>query len=263
MKKDIAIALLPLLLSCSASRRLSIVTYNVGAFNKSHYSSIEEIASMMKEVKADVISLNEVDSCTVRTGKVDQIKEFASELGGWDYTYAKAIDHQGGGYGIGIVSAPGYKPVVSGHFILDKGEGKEYRACAVNEYENFILLTTHLENKVPAVRLQQIKAVCQWVEDHYKDADKPIFLCGDMNSAPDSAVLSYLKKNWTVLSPADYTMPSWEPRKCIDYILVYNNAAAATVKVKVARVIKKFKTGNVAKTSDHLPVLVKVSIPKK
>ena len=47
--------------------------YNVGVFHKSGSSSLQMVSDMMKELQVDVISLNELDSVTTRTGKVDQL----------------------------------------------------------------------------------------------------------------------------------------------------------------------------------------------
>ena len=45
---------------------LRIVQYNVGAFSKEIDNSIPMIADMMKEIHADALSLNELDSCNTR-----------------------------------------------------------------------------------------------------------------------------------------------------------------------------------------------------
>lgn len=260
MKKLLLFALVLLSASCGAGKQFTLLTYNVGVFTKSGTSSLGEVAAIIKEVKADAVSLNELDSCTVRTGGVYQIEALSSALGGWNYAFAKAIDYQGGGYGIGIVSSPKLKVLNRDKFILDKGEGTEYRACAVAEFEDFIFLSTHLEHRSVPTRLAQIMTVDQWVQEHYKNSPKPVFLCGDLNSLPESDVLDYLGRNWTVLTPPDPTIPSWEPKKCIDYILVYNNPAASRVKVRKAKVLRTASSGDLSSASDHLPVLLKLTI---
>lgn len=45
-------------------------------------------ARMMKELDADAVCMQELDSCTTRTKHVFQVKRFA-ELMGWEYVYAK------------------------------------------------------------------------------------------------------------------------------------------------------------------------------
>lgn len=54
--------------SCShkSQKALRVVQYDVGAFSKEIENSIPMISDMMKELGADVISLNELDSCNRR-----------------------------------------------------------------------------------------------------------------------------------------------------------------------------------------------------
>ena len=90
---------------------LRLVHYNVGAFNKSGSSTVDMIADMLTELHADIISMNEVDSLTTRTGRVDQPEAVAGRLGGWGHMFAKAMDYQGGGYGLSILHRPDFKPL--------------------------------------------------------------------------------------------------------------------------------------------------------
>ena len=64
----------------------------------------------MTEGKADLVGISELDSCTVRTGRVFQLKKFAELMGKeWSYEYSRAMAYQGGAYGDGIASRE--KPV--------------------------------------------------------------------------------------------------------------------------------------------------------
>ena len=57
MKKVILLITLFSLLDIWGSYNLTVVSYNVGVFNKYVPNSSEEVAEMMKEVRADVIGL--------------------------------------------------------------------------------------------------------------------------------------------------------------------------------------------------------------
>ena len=57
---------------------LRIVQYNIGAFSKEIENSIPMVAAMMKELHADAISLNELDSCNARHTN-NQVADFAAE----------------------------------------------------------------------------------------------------------------------------------------------------------------------------------------
>jgi len=64
-----------LLAGCGDSRpaeTVRLVTYNAGTFNKYIADDYPLVAEMMREVGADAVCLNELDSCTTRTGGVFQ-----------------------------------------------------------------------------------------------------------------------------------------------------------------------------------------------
>ena len=75
------------LFSCQSHHKVTftLVQYNVGAFKKYEASGIEGIARVARELGADILTLNEIDSCTTRTGKVDQLAAFAQEMDGWNH----------------------------------------------------------------------------------------------------------------------------------------------------------------------------------
>ncbi|MCR5519614.1 MAG: endonuclease/exonuclease/phosphatase family protein [Bacteroidales bacterium] len=237
---------------------INLVTYNVGVFSKSGTNTTDMVAAMMKEINADVISMNELDSCTTRNPAY-QIKDFAKAMYGWDYLYAPAIPHQGGKYGIGIAHRPELKAKRSYYINLAKAGGAEQRALAVCEFDDFVFCSTHLDHRVDEAQWSQVAQIDSLVAADFGKSDKPVILCGDLNALPDSKTISLFKKDWTIISPDDFTFPAKEPKKQIDYVMVYKNAAGR-VEVKDARVCKSFVTGDVKVASDHLPVLVKIKI---
>lgn len=242
----------------SGSRDLTIATYNVGVFDKSGTNTTEMIASMMKEIGVQVLSMNELDSCTLRHPEY-QLKEFADAMGGWNYNYAPAMSYQGGKYGIGIASAPDLKIVKKHSITLPKGDGSEQRALAVTVFDDFVFCSTHLDHRSADAQLEQAKLISAWAELFYGDSDKPVFLCGDLNAYPDSETIKLLKRDWTILSPLEFTFSAKNPQKCIDYIMVYKNASGK-VKVKESGIASRFNSGDVTVASDHLPVYVIISL---
>lgn len=235
---------------------IRIVTYNVGTFTKSGYDRTDLVSAMMKEAKADIVGLSELDRGTRRNGGKDQLKDFCGAMGGdssWEYQFTPALpDYDGGEYGIGILSKTKYTPVDRWSITLAKGKGNEQRALSVVEFKKFVLAATHLDNKSGAVQVNQVKELTNAITAKYAGSGKTVILCGDMNAIPGSATLKELKKSWTVVSDQGDTCPSDKPKKCIDYILVLNNGAR--YKVKHTGVCTKFKAGDPAEASDHLPV---------
>ena len=237
---------------------LRLATYNVGVFSKSGTNTTGMVAAMARELGVSALSMNELDSCNTRHN-VFQIKLFAEAMGGWDYTFAQALDYKGGGYGIGIASDPSLQLQKRFRLKLDRGDGSEQRALAVCEFRDFVFCSTHLDHKSKTAQLAQAAAITEWIKATYGNTDKPVFLCGDFNALPTSETISYMKREWTILSPFDFTYPASQPVKCIDYIMVYRNAASR-VELLEAEVPVAFKSGDVRVASDHLPVYVDVKL---
>lgn len=234
---------------------LRIVQYNVGAFSKELDNSIPMIASMMNELKADAISLNELDSCNLRHGNY-QLADFASVMGGWNYRFGRAMPYKQGAYGVGVAVGD---EILDGFTVtLPKEDGSEQRACCVVETPRFVMASTHLDHKSRAAALLQAKTLTDAIKARYGDSSKPVFLAGDMNVLPDSEVIAQFKEDWTLLSGSALTFPAKEPRKCIDYIFVLNNAAK--VKSLDTCVPEEFHSGDVKTASDHRPVYVDIQI---
>lgn len=236
---------------------LTLVQYNVGVFNKSDGSSIDVIARAVKEMDADAVTLNELDSCAIRTGGVYQLEAFARVMGGWNHHYASAMPFQGGAYGVGIASDPSLKIVRTGKVSLPRINGYEPRAMAVVEYEDFILASTHLD-LTPESRLAQVEVINHYMDSVYRDAVKPIFIGGDFNCEPDSEPILLMKKSWTILSVTSFTYPSDNPRTCIDYIFVRPQGHKVTM--RRAEVPSSLESVGLDVASDHLPVVVTLDV---
>ena len=236
---------------------LIVVQYNVGVFDKYDGSGFEPVARAVSELGAEVVTLNEVDSCAVRTGKVDQLSLFADVAGGWNYHFVSAMPFDGGAYGVGVASRPELEIIRTDKVALPKMNGFEPRALAVVEYWDFIICSTHLGLREEA-RLEQVKVINQYFDNIYPDCCKPIFLCGDFNSLPDSGTLRLLQQTWQLLTPEDLSFPSHMPDRCIDYIFVRPNGKKVTV--KSAAVVQSLTTVDLATASDHLPVVLSVTV---
>lgn len=239
---------------------MRVVSYNVGVFHKSGSDKTFMVADMLKEMKADVAGLQELDKGAARTGGVDQLHALSEALGGWNYRFAPAIPHDGGQYGIGIVSKRKYRILDSWTLSLDRGKGAEQRVLDVVEFPKFVLATTHLDHKSDAAQLAQAKAVNQALYARYGQTHKVVILCGDFNAKPTSRTVRELKKNWSIVSNQARTYDSSKPKQCIDYIMVMDNNSS--YEIRYAAVPLKFDKGDVTQASDHLPVYVDIK-PKR
>ena len=258
MKRTILWALAVALL-CGCSREICVVTYNVCAFDKYRETSTADVAALMRAVGADVVSLNELDSCN-RRHNVFQLEAFAREMGGWDYYFASAFPFAGGGYGNGVASRN--RITASFRIALPQGDGSEPRSVAVVETKDYVFASTHLEYSSESAAETQADVINAWFEEHFANCRKPVLLCGDMNAEPDSPVVRTLSRCWEILSPLEPTYPcvpekAGEPEEkdqCIDYILRFRSAAPVVVRrAEVLRTPEDYPHG-VCDLSDHYPV---------
>ncbi|MBQ8811890.1 MAG: endonuclease/exonuclease/phosphatase family protein [Bacteroidales bacterium] len=251
-----------------------IATYNVGIFDKYPKSGYRLTSRLVKEIDPDVIVLNELDSCTFRTGMAHQLKKFVKRMGvQWEGRFAPALKpFQTGAYGIGEAwNTRRMKALRSFNVALPKGEGTEPRALVVVEYDDMVVAGTHLEHTKASAREIQVNVISDTLKSLYGESGKPVFLCGDMNASPGSETLRLLGKDWTVLSAQKTTYPRKSelenlevmpetadetPGSCIDYILILNNGAG--YELVASDVCVNFRSGSAFTASDHLPVYVDV-----
>ena len=245
-----------LLLSCGENRqktishRLTLLTYNVGVFSKYEESGIKGVAQLIRESGATLVALNELDSCN-RRHKTYQLKDLAQELGGWSFAFASAFPYADGAYGNGVVSK---EPIAASYKVqLPKEDGSEPRSVAVVETADCVFAAVHLDHKSSGAALRQMQTVNEWFTAHFTGYDKPVFLCGDFNVTPDSAVIAEADNCWTLLSGTEFTHSTTNLKHCIDYIFAFK--AAAPVRVEGAQVYKK----DADRLSDHYPVRVTVT----
>lgn len=236
---------------------LNIVHYNIGTFNKSEESSITRTADLLQRTGADIISFNELDSCTIRSGNVYQLQDFAQALGDWDFRFGKAIDYDGGVYGVGICSK---KKILSCcHIPLPQGDGSEARALLVCEYDNLVFATTHLDYLTEDTQLLQLKCIDDFFREEYGvESNKPIILCADTNAETDSRLIKEMVKNWTIISDIRNSYPAEAPEMCIDYMFLYKMGGRCKILEKSH--LADFLAEDADKISDHLPLYVKIEI---
>ena len=180
---------------------------------------------------------------------VFQLSLFADALG-YDGHFARAFPFADGAYGNGTISA---KPVLKSYSVpLPKLEGSEPRSIAVIETEEMVFASTHLDFK--ASSKEQAVVLNDWFASHFSGYAKPVILCGDMNSRPESDTIKELEKCWTRLSGTGFTYSVEDPHGCIDYIFHLNGSAPVTV------VSADVITSGVSELSDHLPVKVTLTL---
>ena len=246
--------LLPLLLllSCGKSKEpvtMTLVSYNVGVFSKYEDITIPQVADVIRTAGASLVALNELDSCNRRHANY-QLQDLAGELGGWSFQFASAFPFANGAYGNGVVSRD---KVISRYKVhLPKSDGSEPRSIAVVETDRCVFASVHLDYVGENSQRDQVEALNDWFKGVYAGAKKPVFLCGDFNAEPDSEAIRLMKEGWTLLSGTDFTYSTTNPRKCIDYVFAYKDAAPVEV------VSTEVLTAGTETLSDHFPIKVVV-----
>lgn len=231
--------------------RLKVLSYNL---RFGELASLEELAGFIKSQNPDVVALQEVDVKTNRPRAPHQNgKDFITELGyrtGMLTAYVKTIPHEGGYYGIGILSK--YPFVETRRIMLPFPEGsKEQRAMLYSniELENGQLLSfvcTHLDYPSSSIRQAQVKAL----NEALKDNPYPMIVAGDFNGRPDSPEISQGMSAWEQVTTSDFTVPAKDPRYKIDYIFCFPEKQWKVISAETPQV----------PFSDHLPVKAELEL---
>lgn len=236
-----------LLISVAAHSQndLRIMTYNIrngmGMDMKPDY---KRTADVINKFHPDIVAVQEVDSVTNRSNKRFVLGEL-STLTGMYYSYAPAINYDGGKYGIGLLSNE--KPLRT-HYIPLPGRA-EARVLLIAEFNKFVFLVVHF-SLTPEDQLTSIGII----EQELAKIKKPVFIGGDFNAYPDSDIIKQLGKSFKVLTPAEKTYPADKPEECLDYVALDKR----TYKSKLYR--NSFVIDE-PEASDHRPVLLDVKLP--
>ena len=253
MKKSILFPLtLILIAGCSNGgasftkpKTVRILSYNVKNCNgMDGITDYSRVAEIIKRINPDVVALQELDSATQRSKGVVVLDTLA-KLTGMHQTFGASITYQGGKYGVGVLSRErprGWKRV-------ELPGREEERSILLVEFRNFVLGCTHF-SLTPDDRLASVAIV----NEAAKSWSKPVFLAGDINANPSSAVIKSFSRDWQILNDTSaYTIPSDKPRRCIDYVMALRSPSLNFVTRKA--VVEQEPVA-----SDHLPVWVEVEV---
>ena len=224
--------------------QVKILSYNVRhCAGMDWVVDYDRTAEVILKQMPDVVALQELDSMTGRSGHNYQIEELANRTNYYP-VFGKAIDFDGGGYGVGVLTKE--KPLSTKRIPLP---GDEPRVLLIVEQENYVIACTHLDLE-ESERLASTPLIINEAQ-RWK---KPFILAGDWNDYPNSQLLQELTKYFTINSGNDYTFPADEPNECIDYVATYNSRSAKTLE---SIVIEE------KEASDHRPLLVKMQLNRR
>lgn len=220
-------------------RSVTIMTWNLHAgLGMDGVRDMGRIAQVIVREKPDLVALQEIDRKTRRSGGVDQLEELEKQTG-MKSTWCKTIDHQGGEYGIALLSREA--PLKTRRIELPVGG--EPRCLLLADFPRYRIGVTHLPLR-EADRLAALPVLRAALDD-----DMPLFLAGDFNARPESEFIQKFRLPFAIVSAFDKTYPADEPDHCIDYVAVSRRHRARFEHVE-HRVVPE------AVFSDHRPVVV-------
>lgn len=230
-----------------------LVTFNIAA---GRFASLENIARAIRTLDADIIVIQEVDVLTNRSGKVDQPVKLA-DLTGLNVKFAKAIDFDGGEYGIAIASKHPMNSIKK--FMLPSGD-REQRILLTAQIDvpgllsPIVVFGTHLDNiKDSSIRIKQIKQI-NTIATQLSGVK---LLLGDMNSVPGSPEYNLISDFWhDTVTDKVLTAPANNPKKQIDYIFIDNKNHWRIIQSNVPVKQSQFSDIDWESLTDHLPVYV-------
>lgn len=240
-----------LLVGCAQAQptTLRVLTYNIhhgeGLDKK---IDLERIAKLIRESKADLVALQEVDRNVKRSGSVDQPARL-SELTGMKSVFGKNIDLQGGQYGNAVLSRLPIQKHENHHLpLLSKEQRGLLEVLVTVGPRKLIFCATHFNEKPDSE--EQKASVAMLKEFVEKRAGTPMIIGGDFNATPKTRTVTDLSRFLTSAMPVDskdlFTFPADKPDRLIDYVLYTPKTGLRCTEVRVL-------PEPVA--SDHRPVL--------
>lgn len=248
----------------ASAPEMIFATWNIMA---SRLNQTSRLADAIPALQSDIIALQEVDFNTQRSarnaGTVKPVNqaEMLAKAGKMHYAECPSIDFDGGKYGTALLSR--WKIDKTEQVKLSNIEGREQRTACVNYITVpgmpaplAVIITHPDQERDNTLRLKQIRELMALVDKTGKNAI-PV-LMGDLNLVPASPEYRELRyqMNDTLPTEGDFTYPSWNPNRRIDYILT-STAQQWTVESSVAG-----NRGNIpwGQLSDHLPLIVRLQL---
>ncbi|MCQ2170952.1 MAG: endonuclease/exonuclease/phosphatase family protein [Bacteroidales bacterium] len=221
---------------------LRLMSYNVrNAKGMDKLTNYSRIASVIADTAPDAVAVQEVDSCTSRSNGFNVIAQLAKGTG-LQWTFAPAIDYDGGKYGIGMLSR---KAPISVKTVPLPGR-EEKRVLLIAEFDSYYYCCTHL-SLTAEDRMSSLEIILK--EMAGLNAQKDIFIAGDFNAAPSSEFIARMAEHFDFLTdPNVFTFPADKPDRTIDYIARYK-AAGHSFKPERSSILEE------SVASDHRPAV--------
>ena len=244
---------------------LRVLLYNIHAGkDAAGVRSLEGVARVVRDARADLVLLQEVDRGTERSGGEDQVATL-ERLTGLHGAFGRTLDYQGGEYGIAVLSR---WPIAADTLHPLPVRPPQERAGGSHEPRGALhavvaapggpihLLNTHLDaSRDDAYRLQEAPRVHALAE-RLRAGGALVLAGGDLNTTPGTPTLAALaaggwRDAWAVCGRGDgFSFPAEHPVRRIDFLLLPPGAGCRSAAVLDAL------------ASDHRPVLFVLDRPR-
>lgn len=188
-------------------------------------------------MRPDIIAIQEVDVNTNRSGNRNLARELADRLR-MRHFFAKAIDYQGGEYGVLILSRFPISEGTIHRLPSDPDIGGEPRILAtaritLPDGTQIRFGNTHMDAlSNPTNRKLQAERIVEIAENE----SLPFILAGDFNAVPEAdeikTLLSYFTNSCSVCPP---TFPAIGPNRVIDCIVYHSTGGEESYRLKVIK----------------------------
>jgi len=234
-------------------KSIKVLSYNIRySYGMDEKYDLERIAKIISEQGPDIVGLQEIGDSSMAAK--------LGELTGMKFVFGPSRETMNG-YGDAILSKHPFEWV--GNYSIPSASSSRYQAMGVDvDLSNLYgkggkvrFINTHFDwLQTLGSKEARLAAVEVIEKGFFNDTILPAILTGDLNATPESAPLKKLMdKGWwnENLGKELRTIPSTNPQKQIDYILVRPRKNWKIVNVEVL---------NEPVASDHLPVLMTLGL---
>jgi endonuclease/exonuclease/phosphatase family metal-dependent hydrolase len=230
---------------------LRVMTFNIHhGEGRDRQINLERIAALIKQEKADIVALQEVDKGVGRTARRDLIAELAA-LTGMTGVFSNNFHFQGGQYGNAILTRFPVLDRKNTHYLmLNTNEQRGVLQLVLDAHgKKVLIMDTHIDYRPQdEERLLNVAELRQIVAS----TKLPVIICGDFNSTPESRphqlMSRFVSDAWELSGKGPgFSFPSGRPDRRIDYIWISTNSIAP-VNIWVP----------VTEASDHCPVVAEL-----
>lgn len=231
------------------------VTLRVMTYNIHHGEGLDgrvdtaRIAELIKQERADIVALQEVDKGVRRTALRDLTAELAAATG-MTGIFSNNFHYQGGEYGNAVLTRFPVKQWTNHHYqMLRPNEQRGILQLVLDvRGREVVFMNTHVDSRPDdAERWLNLGEIEALTNEH---GDTPTILCGDFNNQPKGRVYERLTQTfqdtWAKVGDGNgFSFPANAPNRRIDYIWFTQPEALKPLKAWLPQ----------SGASDHLPLV--------